>query len=174
MTPQTKPETDDPEISNADVLHRHVKTFSQLARHADGHLVYSSKIFSPNDGGCSVEIESLLNLANETAASRAVANNSCAVVSVTVQEVRSLRYGKPRALGVGQPKEPQDRLYVAYTPIPAGETDGPNPFHGDIFPGPTDSAEKKLTVLAKARADLVPLDQALAEAEWAKKHGIET
>lgn len=172
MKPQAKPEIDDPEIDNADVLWRPVKTYSQLALHEDGHFVLSSKVFSTHDGGCSVEIESLLIAAGETVQSRAVANEAVAIISVTVDEVRKLRYGKPRALGLGQPKEPQDRLYVAYTPIPEGEPDGPNPYHADIFPGPTDSADKKLTQLARARPLILQIDQTNAALEYAKRKKV--
>jgi hypothetical protein len=160
MRPQATPTFDDQEIAEDEVLYRHCKNYVQVSLNRDtGEYVLSDQVFTELHGGCSVEIESLIQRGSDTARSRYDHHNAFAIVSVTVGEVRSLEYGDKGAKGT-------KGLNVAYTPIDNGAPGGPNPYHADIFPLPRGSAQK---ALKRKMRNVIPIDQARAAIEYAKK-----
>lgn len=158
MIPQETPNFDDDSIALSEILFRLCKTAAQVSRREDGVYVLSSQIFSQNGSGCSIEFKSLLDAAGQTPQARVAAHNAFGSVSVTAQQVRTLKYKGPDGDKQG--------LKIAHTPLDAEKLGGPNPYHGDIFPGPTPSANKALTRLIEI---VVPVDQARAAVEYAKR-----
>ena len=104
------------------------------------------------------ELASLVLDAGETEITRYAAQNSFALVSVTVDQVRTLKFGSADGTKTG--------LKVAYTPQDASQFGPANPYHADIFPGPSESASKALT---KLKIEIIPIDQQRAAIEYAKK-----
>jgi hypothetical protein len=162
MKPQQNPVDDDDSIANDDVLYRSCKTPHQVAlNRGTGLYELSPQIFSPLKGGCSIEFKSLLDGANETPETRSAAqNNIFSVVAVTAEVVRNLEFK------TGSPPVP-GQLKIAYTPIPEEDDDGPNPYHGDIFPV-TQSANIALTT---KRVIVIDIDQAKAAEAYARRNG---
>jgi hypothetical protein len=164
-TPQTSdPSTwfDDPNIENADQLYRVCKTFVQVGRTDDGEFYLSEKIFSALHGGVSVEIASLVAAAGQTPQDRFNAHaNAMAMVAVGVGVVRATQKKDGRGTVLENQK-------VAFTPQDANVPGGPNPFHADIFPAPSNSGNEKLT---EESATVVEIDQARASEYWQAKHG---
>jgi hypothetical protein len=162
MTPQTTPKFDDKEITDDEVLYRHCKTASQVSLNRDnGTYVLSNQVFAGLRGGCSIEIKSLLDRDGQTPEMRVHANDSFALVSITAGEVRTIEYTSD--------KKPMKGLSVAFTPIAGDQHVRANPYHGDIFPEPKESAKKALT---RKAVEVVPVNQVRAAIEYAKKAGF--
>jgi hypothetical protein len=61
-------------------------------KHQDGTYILSPQIFAPLKGGCSIEIKSLIDAAGTDPYARCEAHRAFAMVSITVDEVRNLKF----------------------------------------------------------------------------------
>lgn len=115
------------------------------------------------EGGCSVELLSMLEAANVLVNDRIVSQKGLGATKISVSAVRNTmnRIDQKTKQGV----EP---LGIAYTPIAPDQPYGPNPYHCDIFPKLGNPGRN----LLHSKASLVCLDQNEAKALWEKRHGI--
>ena len=123
MNPQATPTFDDLEIANDEVLFRFCKTHIQLSRHKEtGQYILSDQVFTAWQEVVVLSRLSRFTIteAGETAQSRYDHHSAFALVSITVERVRTLQFNSNGKAQVG--------LKVAYTPIAAGEPDGPNSY----------------------------------------------
>jgi hypothetical protein len=106
MKPQTIPETDEPEISDAEILYRFCKTGNQVSQTEDGQYVLSTQIFSALGPGCSVEVRSLIERGGVSLVERAQKNGAFATVSISAGDVRKIRNKDGR----GKETDPLERF----------------------------------------------------------------
>tara|TARA_R110000868_G_scaffold3977_2_gene24245 strand:+ start:1879 stop:2373 length:495 start_codon:yes stop_codon:yes gene_type:complete len=164
MTPQAEPTDDDLSIGGGEMLLRFCKNPYQIVKDADGMYILSPQVFAANGSGCSIEFESLLENEGLSAEQRAPQINAVAALKLLASEARGV-------VNMDKNNKNPKALKVAYTPIQPDEPDGPNTFHGDIFPPATGSARKALLKIATSRAYAVQLDQTVAESFYKTRKG---
>lgn len=163
-TPQDTldPQFDDEEILSTDELLRVCKTLSQVVLdRATGRYVVSTQAFSALGPGISVDIVSLYEAAGHTDQDRTTAQGAYSAMRISVAAVRETEARNSDGKPIGKFK-------VAYTPLNKAAHGNDDPFHGDIFPRSTGAANKALT---KRAVQVVEVDQALAAAALARRHG---
>lgn len=140
--------TDDPAIAPEDRLIRYVKTGWHIAKKQSGEYIVSHKAFLAMGPGVSVELFRLYAEKRTDCAARLLVHDAVGAQRLAAKHVRevSRTYDKD---GNGS----KEKLGICHTP---NQPDGPNPFHCDIFPEPSEGAAKRLRTASETE---IALDQ---------------